>query len=187
MNRITTSGIAFALSVVLAACGGGDSTGPDNGGTTGSFSVSISGDLTDSFDGQAFFGEATDPETSETGWVLWLTSTEAQTTGQAVYFVRQGSRPGTGTHSLANLDDDSLDQGQIGALVFDYTSGSFPVSLFATSGSLTVTSSSSSGMSGSFTMQATGVVFDGDEPSEVDVTVSGEFSALGGNVFYPGF
>lgn len=187
MNRLMTFTAVLAFPLTLAACGGGDSTGPDNGGTAGSFSVSISGDITDSFDGQAFFGEATDPETSETGWVLWLTSTEAQTTGKAVYFVRQGSRPGTGTHSLANLDDDSLDQGQIGALIFDHTSGSFPVSLFATGGSLVVTNSASSGMSGSFTMQATGVVFDGDEPSEVDVTVTGEFNAIGGNVFYPGF
>jgi hypothetical protein len=177
--------MALALPFALSACGD-DSTGPDDDQGAGTFSATVSGGVSDSFSGQAFFGEGTDPDTDETGWVLWLTTSESETSGQAIYFVRQGTRPGTGTHSLADIENDELAAGAIGAMMIDYESDSFGGVFVSTGGSLVLSESDNDRMKGSFTIEASGFVTEAGEPVETSVTITGQFDGTGGNVVYPG-
>ncbi len=184
MSRLLALSMALVLPFAVTACGD-DSTGPDDQGT-GTFSATVSGDVSDNFSGEAFFGEGTDPDTGETGWILWLTTSESETTGKAVYFVREGSRPGTGTHSLANMENDELQPGVIGAMMIDYESESFSGVFVSTGGSLVLNESGNDRMKGSFTIQATGFTVEAGAPVEASVTITGQFDGIGGDVAYPG-
>jgi hypothetical protein len=187
MRRIAVLALALALPIGTAACGDDNGTGPDDGLATATFTASVSGDLSSEFQGQAFFGEATDPETGDDYWVLILT-TGSQNSGQTVYFGRRGARPGNGTSNLTDIEDSDLDveAGQIFALYLDFTSQQ-SYGVFASSGgTLTVSESSGSKMTGTFSIQATGTSVQGQTPVEVNVTITGEFNAQNGNVGFPG-
>jgi hypothetical protein len=184
MKKAFAVTLALALPFTIAACN-------DDGGPTGvdgatTFTATVSGDVSTSFEGQAHFGQATDPQTGETGWVVWMSTTEDPNTGQNIYLVRQGTRPGTGTHAFVDLDHIEQTDG-IGALYLDFSGGQLATVMASTGGTLTLTESSDNRVRGSFSIQAEGIALDQGEPFEGSVTIAGEFSATTGSVFFPGF
>ncbi len=186
MRRLLMLTLALALPVGITACNE-NGTGPDDDDLAeATFEASVTGDMTAEFDGTAVFGEATDPETGEDFWVLILTSGDSETTGRTIYFGREGARPGGGTISLANVEDDDPESGEVFALYFDYTQGAY--GLFAsTGGTLTITHSSSDDMAGSFAIEAAGTVVQGNEAVDVEITITGTFNADNGSVGLPTF
>lgn len=186
MKKSFVLALLLALPLTLGACGDDDDPSGPETPAEGSFSASISGDLDDSLDGLAYFGESTDPSTGETAWVLWLSTSESETSGKTLYFARYDDRPGTGTYALTNVENDDLDTGELGSFYLD-SSGQGAAIFGSTGGSLVITDSDDDRMEGTFTVQATGTVFDGSTSSDGDVTITGEFTAVGGTTYFPSF
>lgn len=187
MTRLFATILALPLVAGLAGCEGDDNGTPTEP-TTGTFSATVSGAINEEIDGVAFFGESTDPETGETGWVLWLSTSEQQSAGNTLYFFRLGDRPGTGTYPLADLEEDDYEDGDLGALYNSVNQdGSGGATFISTGGTLTVSASSSGGMEGSFDIQAFGTVFSGGTATQGTVTIEGSYDAIGGTVGFPGF
>ena len=188
MKRISTLILVLALPLTLSACGGDDDpAGPDVDADDGTFALEMSGDVEQSLEGVAYFGAGTDPETGESGWILWLSTSEDESTGQTLYFVRNGDRPGTGTYTLSDPDALEGNDTAIGAVFLGTTGTNSTTMLVSTGGSLVVTESSDGDMEGSFTVQAQGTSFVGGQPAEANVTITGEFDAESGETFHPGF
>lgn len=186
-KKSLTLALLLALPLTLAACGDDDETTGPGDVVEGTFSASLSGDLDESLDGVAFFGESTDPATGETAWVLWLSTTESETTGRTLYFARYDDRPGTGTYSLANVETDDFQtgaSGEVGSFYLDTASDGAAV-FGSTGGSLVITESEGDRMEGTFTVQATGSIWDGSTTRDGDVTITGEFTAVGGTTYFP--
>lgn len=159
--------------------------------SSGSFSIEISGDMNESIEGTAIFGGATDPETEQQGFIIVMA--ESDGSGEATANTRgawlgtdDSERPGEGTYPLLNIDN--YEEGDSGFWGFSFLSeeGQVSATVYSTSGSLEISSSSSDNVSGSFTMQATGFRFDGQTSEEIEVTVTGSFSAIGGDAYVPG-
>ncbi|MEP0548731.1 MAG: hypothetical protein ABJF88_17480 [Rhodothermales bacterium] len=168
--------LLFTLLLVLplAACdsdgdGDGDGDGNGNGTNIGSSSVTVSGGFSSSFDGSAVFGVAEDGSSFSIGIFEGALPTSGNLNGELVAFGRNGDRPSPGTYSF-----DPSDMDFTAAYVSDFantTSGTF---LGSSSGTLTITSSSSDRVAGSFTF--TGQAISGGGPVGA-VTVAGTFSA----------
>lgn len=169
--------LPLALSIGVFACGG-DSTGPEEE-EFGSFSVTISGLVTDSFEGEAVFGEATDPDTNEEVWVLWLTDESEE---KLVYLVRLSDRPGNGTYPFSDLNQEEFSAGDLAGLMIAQVAETSTAIFSSTGGSLVVTGSSSTRMEGTFTIQAEGIVMAGSEATEGQITITGEFDAVNGTI-----
>lgn len=165
----------------MVACNG-DGVGP-NGDDTGSFTASVSGDVTATLEGQAIFGEFT--QEGETGWAVWLVSDAAAADDYVAWFIRAGTRPEGGTYTLADVQNTSLQAGDIGAFMTG-TNDQVTVSMSSTGGTFTVSSSSSDRVQGTFTVQATGFIVTGSRSVEGTVTITGEFDATQGTVNLPG-
>lgn len=173
--------VATVTALTLVACGGDDDgVGPDPGEEpVGSFSATISGDVSASLSGEALHGETViDDETGDQGWVAVMGFQETETTS-AIMLVRLAGRPGPGTYSLDDLTSgEGLDASEWGAFVVVATGGqSIAFSGFSTTGTVTITSSSADHVEGSFTIQATG--FASGSQTELSVTAQGEFEAVG--------
>lgn len=182
--------LGAALIVSLAAC---DSNGGGDGGEetpNASFSLSISGDgVNQSLDGFAYFGEAEDPETGEEAFVIFLSEEEninQQGTYSYAIIGRSSSRPGDGPYDFADLDsDDDIPNSAFVGWVAIVSGEQITDIYFSNSGgSLDITSSSSSRVEGSFSIDATGFSIS-DPEEEVDVTIEGSFDARSNNVFLP--
>lgn len=184
MRRILALTLAMALPLGLSACKD-DGTGPNDDLADGTFEASVSGGVTADFTGQAFFGEANDPGSGESYWVLILTS-GSENSGRTIYFGRLGSRPGTGTAEIADISTDEPETGEVFSWFFDYTSQTLAGAFGSTDGVLTITESSGDQMTGSFTIAATGTAIQNGEAVEVDISITGSFDAQSGNVGLPG-
>jgi len=168
----------------FVGCGDDDGpTGPDNGG---SFSATISGDFNKSISGTAIFGSGSDPETGEQGFALMLsTDGENMQSADRLWLVRIGAtRPGTGQMPIGNVED--LDEDEYDPqVIYAFYSGEESI-WSSVSGILSVNTSSSNQFAGSFEFSATGFTF-ADTDEEQNVTIEGEFNAVGGDIFFPGF
>ncbi|MDZ7771903.1 MAG: hypothetical protein U5K31_04075 [Balneolaceae bacterium] len=162
-----------------------------NSESTGSFTIEITGDVNKTIEGTAIFGGATDPETNQSGFVLVMSTADdpeqSSGTSEGVWIGTDDSdRPGEGTYSLLNTDN--YEEGDSGFWGFSFLNEGQQMStiIYSTSGSVEITSSSSDNVSGTFTMQAEGFRTSGQGSEEITVTLSGDFSAIGGNAFVPG-
>ena len=179
-----------AAALAFGACGGdGDpvGVGPGNGGgDEGSFSATVSGDITASFNGTAFHGEATDSGSGDQAWILAL-NTDDPNSGNSVLVFRLAGRPGTGTYDLKDLvSSGGLEDGEWGAIVTVGQGGGLVFGAFSVSGTVTISSSSESRVQGTFSIQVTAV--DPSNPQQqLSATVTGTFDARNGFVVFPGF
>lgn len=163
----------------------------DAGSSTGSFTLEISGDIDRTIKGEAVFGGATDPETGNQGFVLVMTNSDPEdqsTTGQGAWLVTDDSnRPGSGSYTV--IDADNYDEGDSGFWGFAFVGENEQTTqiVWTTGGSVNISSSSSDNVGGSFTLQATGVSYDGQQQEEINVTITGDFDAIGGDAYIPGY
>lgn len=178
--------LSLLVGLGLAACGGSDSTGPeDENNGQGEFSATVSGPFNASLTGYAWqSGTVVDPQTNQQGWVLYLGSQD--NAGSAVYVVRLGDRPGEGSYPLTDLQGQNgdLQNDQFACVISVVLSGGIAFSGIASGGTLTITSSSSSNVRGSFSFQVRG--FDPNTQTEVTATVSGTFNAINNDFAFPG-
>ncbi len=144
-----------------------NSTGP---GDAGSFTVKITGDVNREFSGSAVFVITTQPEE---GFSLALVSgDEREESALMVTFLFGTASPGKGTHPI------SEDASQTSFASW-YTSSEHQEYFFAESGSMTVTTATDKRFAGSFQYTATGWTGD-DYETDKEVTISGDFDAVGG-------
>jgi hypothetical protein len=166
-SRGQRAAVALAASAVLVlaatACGGG-TTGPSGPGTG---SVTASGAVSASGSGIALFQSA-----STTGGSLFqlMVAPISQTTATTwqIQIVDYSGRPAAGTYALSPLSAGSTNP----TANFYYTSGGSMRMFNASSGQLVITSSTSSGVRGTYAF--TGIQVDGTST----VTAQGSFDAL---------
>lgn len=175
--------VALAAAVMLVtACGGDSSTGPDQTPATSSFTASISGGSSASLKGLATFGTGTDPQTGDQAFGLFL----SDTTGGYVYIVReQAGVPPTGTYPLFDATGDATPgPSDYFALALLGPSTSPTAAYTSRSGSFTITSSSANELKGTFTINGFGGSLTAGDTATA--TITGSFDALGGSVNIPG-
>jgi hypothetical protein len=160
-RRLLVLSATFAL-----ACGGEDPADPDDGGNNelGSFSVTVSGAVSSTFTGPAYF------TSTPQGFTVILTAAPGTVAGIGVTRVT-GGRPATGTHTLGS----PTGSGQIwGSGFVGNTNNSF----VSSSGSLVLTGSTAQELTGNVQFQGNGT-FNG-VPGVVTVTAT--FRAVCGGV-----
>jgi hypothetical protein len=171
--------LLFAFTFTACDSDGDDDNGNGNGnGTVGDASVTVSGDLTDSFSGNAFF--LVDENNGELDFALVLSSgaITSPNQGRFVALQREGDRPVPGTYTI-DTDDGTEVTFNGGYLNFEESPGEISGALFvsADSGTLEITSSSADRVVGTFTF--TGQVVDLSNPTDTSrtATVQGQFEA----------
>ncbi|NNF28425.1 MAG: hypothetical protein HKN73_14470 [Gemmatimonadetes bacterium] len=185
-SRAAALGLFF---LIAGACGDDGPAGPGDDGFTANFTASVTGDVNTSIAGTAVFSTGTDPETGESAWVMYMTTgadaNQAFSSGENVAFFGLGA-PEERAYVLEDItaSEEFPDGGAAGwVLLFDgqTISGIFG----STGGTLTITSLSANRMDGTFTVTATGTIFDGQEATEGTVTVQGSFQATSGLFLVP--
>lgn len=165
-----------ATTLVLAACGGSDSTGPGGGGGGGApaFNAEVTGDIQTDITGTAFFGSASDGQ-GQTLHMIRLVESGASAGG-----VIQLGRLGAAGFEVGSypISDGSNPQGDgdIVAVLTDQQGGQLTAALASSAGTLTITSSSGTRIAGTFTFQATGASL-ANPGTTLNVGVSGSFTA----------
>lgn len=166
--------LSVALTFSLTACDSNDDDNDNGGGTNvGNSSVTVTGDITDSFSGNAYF--VVDEEDEDVNFAIALISGAITNpnSGQVVALGRDGGRPGTGTYTI---DTEGTNTDFHGGYT-NYEDESDFSGVVADSGTLQITSSSASRIVGTFTF--TGRAIDSDAPMDTTrtATVEGDFEA----------
>lgn len=165
---------ALALALFIGACDN-DSTGP---GLTGNFTGNVTGEHTKSLRGDAFFGFGSVFGEPEDGFGLLLL--EGSALGDNDDFIVIGreapGRPAVGTYEIADQDGTPT-ASQFVAAWFPATGENVDGNFYSTGGTVTITSSSTRRIRGTFEFDAIGS-FDSDIENLLDVTVTGSFDAV---------
>ncbi|HEU4698409.1 MAG TPA: hypothetical protein VFS40_04475 [Gemmatimonadales bacterium] len=196
-GRHLIAGLAAAL--LLGACGG-DKTGPNgdggdngNGGNTGgtSFSATVSGGITMSLSGGAYYGDG-DDGTTEGGFalVLGLLDTDPKPKAWVGIGRDQGGEPAVGKYPFFNGFDGETEAsaGDFRVMAQFYNGDAEDDWCTGTGGELEITSSSSDRVKGKFTATLACLPLfpqDGDSPKMV--TISGQFDSKKAVVPSPDF
>ena len=183
VRKLTSFATIALLALALTACDSGGDNGDDNNQSPGSFSIVVAGDADLEIEGFAFFGEAEDPDTGEDVFIIYLSESANPSSAQATgaWIGRNSGRPGTGTFTFVDGElDGEIPEDQF-VLVMTVGAGSDESRTFVSnSGELTITSSSSNRIEGSFDVTGTGFQITGGVPGEeLSVTIEGNFDALG--------
>src|SRR5688500_6861281 len=164
---------ALALALVVSACR--DSTGP---GLTGDFSGDVTGDQTKSLEGDAFFSFGSVFGEPETGFALLLL--EGSALGDNDDFIiigrEQEGRPAVGTYPIADQDGTPA-ASEFTATWFPATGENVDGQFFSTGGTVTITSSSSRRLRGSFQFDAIATL-DSDPETFLEAAETGSFDAV---------
>ncbi len=159
--------IALLTAASLAACGDDDGgTGTDP--VTPSYELDVTGALTETASGKAYFGTDTDGE-GEPIFALLLGDENAR---HIVFAAKPGAaRPGTGTYAF--VDPESTQSGW--TLLHFVSQGETLLGMFvAESGTLTITQSTPDVLKGTLEVRATGLM--GEAPGVVEL--EGSFTAV---------
>jgi hypothetical protein len=158
-----------AAAMLLAACSGSDSTGPAQGG---SYSASVSGDLTATLSGPAHFGS--DNSNGETIFAVVLGS---NTSAHLVVLASSGAtRPPAGTYDVVGLFDGEGADGW-SALHMVGQGNQLVGSFLGVSGTVTITESNTQRVRGTFEYAAEGFIGGPNQNDEASISVTGEFDA----------
>lgn len=188
-RHMTTAGRLAAATLLAAfavACGDDDPTGPD-GGFEATYTATVSGDVTATLGGTAVFATGTDPESGQSAWLVYLVTDEgaAFSAGNNVIFAGLGA-PQQQSYMLTDMTGSSdLPEGGAGAILIMYDGQTLSGVFSSTGGTLTVTSLSENRMDGTFSLTASGTVFDGETSTEGEVTIQGSFEARTGAFLVP--
>jgi hypothetical protein len=167
MNRMIPA--LISASLLLPACGD-SSSNPAEPAEGGSYSANVTGDLTASLSGSAFFG--TETSQGETGFVVVMGSGTSASAHAVILGVIGSGRPATGTYAINDEDGwtaiHTVGQNQ-------QSGGSF----LGASGTVTITESTAQRVKGSFQYVASGfLAAPNSEPGQAQITVTGQFSAV---------
>jgi len=165
-------GLLLALTFTACDSDGddGDGNGNGNGSTIGDAEVMVTGAISDSFSGSALFGVDDDGE----GFGLALFEGNLVggiPSGAIVSFGRQEGRPAEGIYSFGEDTGNMFFAGAYATDFSDITGATFVAS---ESGTITITSSSSDRVAGSFTFTGQAANISGELG---EATVSGTFDA----------
>lgn len=154
-----------------------DDDGPTGPEGEGSFTVTISGDISRQFSGSAVF--AINKEQGEEGFALALAAGEdnEETLMLVSFFLVTGTPPGKGTYVIGESATETIFHSWYNA------TGEYNEMFFAESGSITVNSSSNTRFAGSFQYTAKGWI-SGDYETEKEVNITGNFDAVGAAFTY---
>ena len=167
-----TSAFLLAGLVLLGACGDDDSTGPDNPSGS-SYELTVEGALFADLEGTAAFAVVTDEGMTSFGIAL----TEAGGANTIVLERVGGTRPGTGTYNVGDLNaDGEQDPAKFYAAFVAGTSQNPTDVYVSVSGTVTISKSTSEEVKGTIDMTLVGL------QGEEEVTITGEFDARGGTV-----
>jgi hypothetical protein len=186
-----------ALSAVLVACGGSDESSPFPADTTGQqassgereqldFQLFVSGALQDTLQGNASFGTVVNTNTGNHHFVIEMTVEDDP--GSAVYVTHADTTvPGQGSYDLVSTSDSTAQ----GELAVTWRSG-MRRNVSASSGTLTLETSSDTLVAGSMEATLRGVIAESGgiqatEAGTEEVQINGEFRAERGTVGYIGF
>ena len=166
----------------------------------GQFEMVLSGALDDTLSGVAVFSTTTEehPDTGEevTLFGLAFLPDSVQTATQsgpwfASQIVRASERPGEGEYTFAQIDERNFPDDGFSfpddAFAFSFQTEDTVRSAVVASqgGTLEITSSTSATLSGRFSAETAGMVYEYstmDGPAEGAITIEGEFKALGGDL-----
>ena len=170
MSRM--SSLFVAGLVLLGACGGDDSTGPENPSGS-SYQLTVEGAVEADLEGAAAFAVVTDEGVTSFGIAL----TEAGGSNTIVLERVGGTRPGTGTYAVGDLNGDGEQDPARFYAAFVAGTSQNPTDVYVSvSGTVTITKSTSDQMRGTIDMTLVGL------QGEDEVTITGEFDARGGAV-----
>jgi hypothetical protein len=164
--RIRARLVPLFGAIVLNACGGDDPISITQGGCLnilfGTFTGNATSTAAGSLSGCAYYSVATNTSSQQQTFALVLTNQNGSTASPTISLGRNGGRPGTGTYSVSTTGTNNF----IGTISVDPNRG-----FVASSGSVTITASSSSGVSGSVNITGNEV------GTSSTITVTGDFSA----------
>lgn len=182
LRSAARNGLAFLLLLgLLTACdsGGDNDDGPDPGDLSQEFTLNVTGNGVDeSFEGFSGWSEVNDGTGATSFVVIFAENSGSQTSGSSGFLYRLGSRPGTGTYAVADIDTET-DALVDFAFYFLRSSGTSSfVSYYSSGGTIEITSSSDNTVAGEFSIPGTRIESTGTGGvQEVEVTLSGTFSA----------
>ena len=178
MLKTLKSVTMIAVFALLVAC---SDTGPEDS----SFTVTVTGDTTFSFEGEALFGVST--TNGRDHWVLFFTrGLFGGLDFDAVAIGRNESATpiGVGVHTIEDVSRDEPDGEDIeGVYVLARSSDDSFASYRSVAGTLTIASASADEIRGDFNFSADFVLGAGASFANVrNLTISGSFTARPGNI-----
>lgn len=184
IGRVTSSLLLLPLSVLLLGACGDDDSPTEPGGDEASFEITLSGDVSKTFTGQAVFESDVTSEGVEGFGVVSATSSSGDL--QTFVLAREGDRPSSGQYTIADPEQGGIPSGQFGVgITFEDSDGN-QVTLGSTGGTVNIDQSNSSQVSGTFTATMFGAsITNGTQVDSVDVTANGTFNAVSATEFSP--
>jgi hypothetical protein len=166
----------LAMVALLAACGDDkkSGTGPDGDGLDGTFSATLSGDITGALSGVA--GHAAVSSGEDQGFVMAFEDTPtAGTPTASILIARENpAMPATGQITLKNPEDDTFGPNDYAMLAVVTDAAGHDWLCGSTGGSLTITASSAARIRGSMNITASCFV---DAETEKEITLVGNFDS----------
>jgi hypothetical protein len=168
---------ALLVAAVALACGGGDGTGPGDGGDVqaGRFTAQLSGGLSQTLSGQAFYFQGQ----AEEGFTVSMSSDAQGSSGTGVVMARGNpALPEVGAYAVIDGTTDPLPPDDFFAASFVKSSGSLIECFSDNGGTLTITASGAS-LVGDFTVKAQCL---NPGTGQLDpTTITGKFNAVAGS------
>jgi hypothetical protein len=168
---------ATLTALLLAACGGDEVAGPGSNTTVGSFSALVSGGVSRTIRGVAFYGQST--AAGESAFALAMGAMKPDSSfADAVLIAReQAGLPAPGTYALHDNESDTEQRPhEFGLTATLDVVNAEGLLCFGTGGTLTVESAARGRVQGRYT--ATASCLDTEDMDEVAVTISGTFDAV---------
>ncbi len=158
---------------------------PDPDPGTEDFTATISGDVDADLTGQAFFANVTDDDTGEEVFLINLSDNESNSD---LWFGMAGSRPEADTYPIsdidyADFDPDVYPEDTFIGIAFLHKDAT-TIYIFSNEGSITLDESTPNTVAGSFDFSATGRDL-ANPLVEMDIQVTGDFDAIGGDIDIP--
>lgn len=176
MRKSLTTAIIAGSIVLAAACG----TDPEEN----AFTVTIAGDTSFTIEGEAIFGVSVTQ--GREYWVIFLSrGTFGGLDYDAIAIGRHESATpiGEGAHAIADADSEELDPEDIDAVYVLRRSADGSIASYGSdTGTITITSASNDMIRGEFSFEADFELAVGSFGGIEDLTISGSFTAIRGDV-----
>jgi hypothetical protein len=167
--------LAMALPLALA-CGGGDSTGPDNGGNVaaGRFTAQLDGSYAQTLSGQAFYFQGQEGE----GFTISMSSDASGASGTGVVLARGNTAlPEVSEYAVIDGTTDPMPPDDFFAASFVRSSGEL-IQCFSDNGGTLAITASGANLVGDFTVKAQ--CLDRTTGQLTPTTITGHFNAVAG-------